>query len=221
VPGSKRKLEIPTEKRPAVLGEFDFEEKEGVLAWSETGGDVFGRLTGDARRVPGKTGNAIELDARGQFAPTLFCIDEELRLPDTDYTVSFWFKTTAENIRLCAATRYTSYNNRWSDHVIQLEKGLLRFALKDDAPLYSKTKFSDGNWHHVITTVGTGGQRLSVDGQLLATGKLLRRAHTSNRLGLDLGPGDSEGTVTLDGVRIFHRALNHGEAVNAGSSAAR
>jgi hypothetical protein len=207
-PGPKRKLEIPIEKRPAVLAEFDFEEKEGVLAWSKTGGEVFGRLTGNTRRVPGNSGNAIELEARGEFAPATFCIDEEPRLPDTDYTVSLWFKTTAENTRLCAATRYTSYNNRWSDHVIELERGLLRFSLKDDAPLYTKTKLNDGNWHQVITTVGPGGQRLHVDGQLLASGKLPRRAHTSNRLGLDLGPGGGEGTVTLDEVRV----LNHGTA---------
>jgi hypothetical protein len=108
-------------------------------------------------------------------------------------------------------TRYTSYNNRWSDHVIELEKGLLRFSLKDDAPLYSKTKLNDGNWHHVITSVGPGGQRLYADGAHLATGKLPRRAHTSNRLGLDLGPGDSEGTVTLDEVRVTNGAANAGK----------
>jgi hypothetical protein len=129
----------------------------------------------------------------------------------SDNTVSFWFKTTAENIRLCAAKRYTSYNNRWSDHVIELEKGLLRFSLKDDAPLYSKTKLNDGNWHHVITSVGPGGQRLHVDGQLLATGKLPRRAHTSNRLGLDLGPGASEGTVAMDEVRVLNGAATAGK----------
>jgi hypothetical protein len=36
----------------------------------------------------------------------------------SDNTVSFWFKTTAENTRLCAAKRYTRYHNRWSHHVI-------------------------------------------------------------------------------------------------------
>ncbi len=205
VPGPKRNLDVPIEKRPEVIAQFDFEEKEVVLAWSKTGGDVFGRPTGETRRVPGKIGNAIELEARGEFAPALFPIDEELRLPDTDYTVSFWFKTTAENIRLCAATRYSSYNNRWSDHILELENGLVRFELKDDAPLYSRTKFNDGQWHHVITTVGPGGQRLHVDGQLIATGKLNHRTRASNRLGLDLGPGGSEGSVAIDEVRI----LNH------------
>ncbi len=39
-----------------------------------------------------------------------------------------------------------------------------------------------------MTTVGVGGQRLHVDGNLIATGMLAKRTRTSNRLGLDLGP---------------------------------
>ena len=71
-PGPKRKLEIPSEQRPEVIADFGFEEKKGVLSWSRAGGDVFGRLTGNARRVPGKTGRAIELEAKGEFEPALF-----------------------------------------------------------------------------------------------------------------------------------------------------
>jgi hypothetical protein len=111
-PGPQRKLETPKEQRPEVIADFGFEEKNGVRSWSRSGGGVFGRLTGNARRVPGKTGRAIEFDAKGQFEPALFPIDEELRLPDTDYTVAFWFKTTNQNVRLCEAKRYSSYNIR-------------------------------------------------------------------------------------------------------------
>ena len=66
---------------------------------------------------------------------------------------------------------------------------------------------NDGQWHHVVTTVGAGGQRLHVDGQIIATGKLTARTHTSNRLGLDLGPGDTSGRVALDELRIHGNAL--------------
>lgn len=210
--GPQKTVTLAVEKRPEHIASFGFEESEGVLCRSSAGVELFGRLTGLARRVPGKTGMGIELDANGEFAPALFPIDEELRLPDTDYTVAFWFRTTAANARLCAATRYSSYNNRWSDHVVELEQGLLRFALKGDEPLYTKTKLNDGNWHHVITTVGPGGQRLHVDGQLIATGKLVRRTHTSNRLGLDLGPGGGNAVVTFDELQILGRALSAEEA---------
>ncbi|MHC1769961.1 MAG: LamG-like jellyroll fold domain-containing protein [Verrucomicrobiia bacterium] len=210
-PGPKRKLETPNVQRPEVIADFGFEEKKGVLSWSRAGGDVFGRLTGNARRVPGKTGRAIELQARGEFEPALFPIDEELRLPDTDYTVAFWFKTTAKDVRVCEAKRYSSYNNRWSDHVVSLNQGKVRFQLHGDRALETPRRFNDGQWHHVVTTVGPGGQRLHVDGTLIATGQLARRTKTSNRLGLDLGPGGGHAVVTLDDLRVFGRALMPGE----------
>ena len=200
-PGPKRRLEIPSQQRPEVIADFGFEEEDGVLSRSRAGGDVFGRLTGNARRMPGKRGRAIEFEARGDFDPALFPIDEELRLPDTDYTVAFWFKTTAKDVRLCEAKRYSSYNNRWSDHVVSLYQGQVRFQLQGDQAIETPGTFNDGQWHHVVTTVGPGGQRLHVDGKLLATGKLAKRTKTSNRLGLDLGPG---------GARASWRSTNCG-----------
>lgn len=188
-------------------------EKDGVLSWSRAGGDVFGPLTGNARRVPGKKGRAIELQARGEFEPALFPIDEELRLPDTDYTVAFWFKTVAKDARLCEAKRYSSYNNRWSDHVVSLNQGKVRFQLQGDQALQTLGTFNENQWHHVVTTVGQGGQRLHVDGKLIATGKLTQRTKTSNRLGLDLGPGSGNATVTIDELQIFGRSQTPSEIV--------
>ena len=214
-PGPKEKLEIPSEHRSEIIADFGFEERDGVLSWSRAGGGIFGRLTGNAHRVAGKVGQAIELAANGQFDPALFPIDEELRLPDTDYTVAFWFKTTAKDVRLCAAKRYSSYNNRWSDHVVSLAGGKVDFQLRGDQALETSAAFNDGQWHHLVTTVGDGGQRLHVDGKLIATGKLSKRTKTSNRLGLDLGPGEGMATVTLDEVRVFDRCLSEAEVQSA------
>jgi hypothetical protein len=201
--GEKSVVALVKEKRPDVIARFDFEEKSGAVSWSAAGGDVFGRLTGDAKRVPGKVGNGIELTAKGEFAPAVFPIDEELKLPDADYAVAFWFKTTAADAQLCEAKRYSSYNNRWSDHVLLLVGGNLQFRLKGDVPITSAGKVNDGEWHHSVTTVGPGGQKLYLDGKLVGTGKLSRRMTSSNRLGLDLGPGPGHGTVTFDEVRIL------------------
>ena len=43
--------------------------------------------------------------------------------------------------------------------------------------------------------------------KLIATGKLTRRTKTSNRLGLDLGPGGGIAVVAMDEVRIYGRGL--------------
>jgi hypothetical protein len=141
--GEKAAIERASAKRPAVLARFDFEEKQGALAWSTAGGDVFGRLTGQARRVPGKVGQGLELTGRGEFAPAPFPIDEELRLPETEYAVSFWFRTKTAKVPLCEARRYSSYNNRWSHHVVWLEGGKLQFQLQGDAPLSTETTVND------------------------------------------------------------------------------
>lgn len=201
--GDTTAVEVVTDQRPAVLARFDFEEKDGPLAWSAAGGDVFGRLTGAAQRVPGRSGQGIELTAGGEFAPALFPIDEELRLPDTGYAVAFWFKTAAADVRLCEAKRYSSYNNRWSDHVLTVEGGNLLFKLRGDDPVVTPGVVNDGRWHHVVSTVGPGGQGLYLDGKLIGAGKLARRTTTSNRLGLDIGPGPGGGRVAVDEVRVL------------------
>ncbi len=153
----------------------------------------------------------LEFEAQGEFAPALFPIDEELRLPDADYTIAFWFKTTSESIRLCEARRYSSYNNRWSGHVLSVQNGRVRFQLQGDAALESSEACNDGQWHQVVTTVGRGGQRLYLDGKLVGTGKLAKRLKTTNRLGLDLGPGAGHGQVVIDELKVFGRDLSEGE----------
>jgi hypothetical protein len=209
--GPKHDVQVPAEARPRLIADFGFEETAGVILRSHAGGDNFGRLTGNARRVPGKTGRAIEFEAKGEFAPSLFAIDEELRLPDSNYTVAFWFKTTARDARLCEAKRYSKYNNIWSDHVVSLAGGKVLFTLQGDDALETKTVLNDGQWHHVVTTVGSGGQRLHVDGKLIATGKLAKRTKTSNRLGLDMGPGAGNAVVAMDELKVIGSSLTSDE----------
>jgi hypothetical protein len=97
---------------------------------------------------------------------------------------------------------------------IELEaKGQLRFQLQGDQALETPAAFNDGQWHHVVTTVGPGGQRLHVEGKLIGTRKLTQRTKTSNRLGLDLGPGSGDATVTIDQLQIFGHALAETEAI--------
>jgi hypothetical protein len=52
-----------------------------------------------------------------------------------------------------------------------------------------------------------------VDGKLIATGKLAKRIKTSNRLGLDLGPGSGNATVEIDELKIFGYALSESKVI--------
>jgi hypothetical protein len=220
-PGAAGMIGFPSAERPERMAEFTFDEREGVLSRSRVGLDIFGRLTGNTRRVQGKSGLALGFESRGVFAPALFPIDEELCLPDSEYTLAFWFKTTAPDVRLCEGKRYSSYNNRWSDHVISLAGGKVRFQLHGDRALHAPDPLNDGRWHQVVTTVGRGGQRLYVDSKLIATGQLTKRTTTSNRLGLDLGPGNSKGEVAIDELRVYGRCIEDGEMISTASALGR
>jgi hypothetical protein len=104
-----------------------------------------------------------------------------------------------------------SYNNRWSNHIVSLDSGKVRFQLEGDSAIESAGACNEGRWHHAVTTVGSGGQRLYLDGKLIGAGKLSKRKKGSNRLGLDLGPGGGNAQVAIDEIRIFRRALLEAE----------
>ncbi len=203
--GHYEEIKVIQEQPPELIAQFDFEQDQGALYWSSLGGDVFGRLTGACKKIPGVFGRGIELTARGEFAPALFPIDEELQLPVSEYAVGFWFKTSEKSIQLCEAKRYSSYNNRWADHVVNLEDGKLLFRLKGAKDLSSPIESNDGEWHHVFTSVGTGGQKLYLDGKLVASGELSSRTTSSNRLGLGIGPGTGNGSVSFDELIVLGR----------------
>lgn len=209
--GIHEPLEIIKKRSPELLASFDFDQERGPLYWSRLGGDVFGRLTGNSKQNTGVVGNAIELTANGDFAPSVFAIDEELHLPSSEYLIGFWFMTTAKNIQLCEAKRYSSYNNRWSDHSLLLEDGKLKFRLRGAKELVSQLESSDGKWHHALSTVGKDGHKLYLDGKLIDSGDMSQRTTTSNRLGLDIGPGIGNGTVSFDEVVILGKVLSDTE----------
>lgn len=209
--GTMEEIEVVSPKKPALMAHFDFEQHEGLLNWSRAGRDVFGRLTGIARRVPGRLGQGIELTANGEFAPASFPIDEELQLPDRDYAISFWFKTVDADVPLCEARRYSSYNNRWSDHLLLVERGHLQYRLRDAESITTSNRVDDGQWHHVVSTVGSEGHTLYLDGQEVGSGKMTRRSTSSNRLGLDLGPGTGKGTVAIDEVVVLGKVPDREE----------
>lgn len=209
--GQEQDIKLVSHERPELIAHFDFEQPQGPLYWSLTGGDVWGRLTGAYKNVKGVHGDAVELTANGEFDPALFPIDEELQLPHSEYSVSFWFRTTEKNIQLCEAKRYSSYNNRWSDHVVQIEDGKVRFRLKGAQELSSPTQTSDGQWHHVLTCVGKGGHRLYLDGMLVDSGEMSHRTTSSNRLGLDLGPASGHGSVAFDELIVLGRVPSSDE----------
>jgi hypothetical protein len=75
----------------------------------------------------------------------------------------------------------------------------------------SSSGFVPTTTSQVVTIVGSAGQCLYLDGKLAGTGKLAKRTKTSNRLGLDFGPGGGNAIVTIDEVKVFGHSLTQAE----------
>jgi len=150
-------------------------------------------------------------------------IEQDLRLPVTNYTLAMRFKTTDTDVSLMRIERDTAYNNAWKDNWLYLQGGNLLCSVIGDTLTPAGSKLNDGQWHQVTFTIGgeSGPERLYVDGVLQAIGKLTNRYYTSNRLGLVVGPtlfagplGGSPGlfgSVSVRDIRVYGRAISASE----------
>lgn len=188
-----------------LIAWLPFDEGSGHSAGSAVGAQIRGWLSGASDWSTGRHGGGVTLAPSGQFAPALLYVDHEIRVPASDTTLAFWFKTTASSTDLLYADRDSSYNNRWVTNGIGLDQGRVRVWQPDGATIDSPTAFNDGQWHHVATTIGgaSGALKLYVDGVLRATGTATA-FRESTRLGLDLAPS---AMVAYDDLRLYGRAL--------------
>jgi hypothetical protein len=215
-PLSPREVEDVYRRETGLLAHFPCDEGRGVIARSVVGSGLEAGFSGSLSWVPGRKGTAVRIDGRrdrGSIIASQLAVDHEIRVPRTDYTIAFWFRTESPEAELACADRDTPYNNNWVDNAIGLRSGKLRAALRGqgDRPgeeLFSTATFNDGAWHHVATTLGgaPGEFRLYVDGVEAARGTLKTRFTESNRLGLDFG-GGRESWVEVDDLRLYGRAL--------------
>jgi len=96
-------------------------------------------------------------------------VQVNLNEPETEVTHELWFKTTNPNVGLFSIM---SADGGY-DRAIYLYQGNLYTRLWSNEVIGSTgINLADGNWHHVAHTFGTsiGGEKLYIDGQLVASG---------------------------------------------------
>jgi hypothetical protein len=198
-------------RRAGVIGHWSMDESAGYMAaGSASGSDAHGH--GDVKFVAGKFGNAVA------FGPYAYMIaDSYLRVPATDFTYSFWFKSTSADANLIVIQRDTTHANPLREGAVALAGGKLTATLAGEA-ISTPGTFNDGNWHHVAYTAGgdSGPHKLYVDGKPLATGKVtgMRVAFwniPSERMNVAIGPRGGTAEVTMDDVRVYGRGLSGAE----------
>jgi PKD repeat protein len=87
------------------------------------------------------------------------------------YSMEFWFKTTTTTggrLMGFGNAPSGSASSNYDRHVYMFDDGRLRYGVWIGSPSVVDTSqsYNDGNWHYVVATLGSDGQKLYVDGAL-------------------------------------------------------
>ena len=201
--------ELPQTVTPdGLIAHFQFKEPDGLIAFSEVGAAVHGTFHGEVVRVPGRIGNAL------RFEGGMCSISPELRMPHTDYTIAFWFKTESDTGRLVSVNRKPTFHNNYNENILSLKNGRVHLRLGREESL-SKERFDDGAWHYAALVVEAGaGSRFYINNKLVFEGKADRMGYwhlwhvPTEKLGMRVGPGSAGSVITMDDLRVYKRPLS-------------
>ena len=191
-----------------MIGHLTFNETDGLVAGSQIGAGVRGTLHGRASWVPGRLGNALRFDGG------MCSIVPELRMPHSNYTIAFSFKTAAASARLASVNRKSTLHDNYHESIISMQDGKLQVRLSREVK-GTENPYNDDAWHHVALVVEKGkGFTLYVDGETATKGATDEMGtwhlwHVpTERLGMRIGPGDGSAVVTMDDLRIYELPLD-------------
>lgn len=149
-------------------------EPSGTTAFDEIGlGD--GRVgTGGTFGAAGPLGNEpsnTAINLNGSSAGTV--IGTRSEIGPQQFTVEGWFRTTttAGGKLIGFGNSATGLSSGYDRHVYMTNAGNVVFGVHPGRveTVQSPRAYNDGAWHHVAASLGSGGMRLLVDGQLVGS----------------------------------------------------
>ena len=100
-------------------------------------------------------------------------VSVEIDVPETDYTVEFWFRTEDPNAGLYCVVD-ANLGGGGHDRHLHLSGGNIRVRTWSGpgVEMSSGLNLADGQWHHLAHTLGadTNGQQIFIDGNLVVQG---------------------------------------------------
>ena len=175
-----------------------------------------GRDTGRALTLNGSSGY-VHSSVAGQLLPTGGL---------NTFTAEIWFRTTTNRGgRLIGfGLARTGASSQYDRHLYMTDAGQIVFGVYPGGfqTLTSTDAYNDGDWHQAVGQVGSGGMKLYVDGQLLATNAAITVAESYSgwwRVGYDnLGGWPDEPTSdffagTVDEAAVFSSALSQAQVL--------
>ena len=133
------------------------------------------------------------------------------------FTTEAWFRTTSNQGGkiIGFSNQRTGGSSAYDRHTYMLDDGRLVFGvwLGFPATVTSPGAYNDGAWHHVSSSIGPDGQRLMVDGQVVATSASTGAQDYQGywRIGGDTTWGGASShyvAADIDEVAVFDRQLS-------------
>ncbi len=175
----------------------------GLCAWNSTNGG-----TCPTAGVSGRLNQAVLFDGVNDN------IQVNVDVSEQTYGVSLWFQTRCPNCGIFSAFSGALGSGNYNhDRNIYLRNGdLCAQVWRQERICSSGQNYADGEWHHLVHTFGgsVGGQRLYVDGALVASGSK-SSSDFDRQTGVNIGYAKDAGhdyfEGRIDDVRVFHRPL--------------
>ena len=168
-----------------------------------------GAIAGDADSAAAFSGTTTGIASTATAFPA----------PDT-FTLEAWVKTTslAGGKIIGFANRTTGNSSTFDRHVYMDNLGRLFFGVRQSSAttVNTTTRYNDGQWHHIVASLGAGGMELYVDGSRQAQRTDVTRGQANNgywRIGGDnlsnwpSRPLSGYLNGTLDDVAVYSTVL--------------
>jgi PKD repeat protein len=214
-------------------------ESSGTTAFDHTGAADLPLNSGVTQGRPGATGDGDTAYGFDGTSGGLLATQSAEPAPNV-FSVETWFQTTTTlgGKILGYGSSNTGISSNRDRHVYMDTTGRLNFGVYTTVrnPIGGTGVYNDGQWHHVVATLGPDGMALYVDGQLTASRADVTAGQAYNgywRIGGDRGwAGADYFTGVIDDVAVYptvlspSRVANHfslgatGEPVNVAPTAA-
>ncbi len=205
-----------SESTLSVQALWSFEQWTGTRT-EETTGKITGTLIGlnAVTNATGYSGYGIDLNTNpshinGSDAFILARFD----VSETAYSGAGWFKTTCADCGLLEATANLGVSH---DRQLYFVSGTLCAHVYSNEFICSAGTYNDGVWHHFVHTLGSTGQHLYVDGNLVASGTKTQSDFTWQthvRIGYAYQGTNRYYVGTLDEIQFFNTELTASDVQN-------
>jgi hypothetical protein len=152
---------------------FALNEGSGTSALDTSGNNRNGTLQSGVTRVAGSCTGENPYVTLGDTVTSSITVPGAIAPPDT-FSIEIWFKTTSnQGGQLIGFGSSATGISAVADRRIWMHtNGSLRFSIRQNnqvRTLNAGGNYRDGNWHHVVATLSSGGSDIYIDGVLEAS----------------------------------------------------